>query len=136
MSTKIRNEISRKKEHWISKHRQLELVHFCLQYPEWVERVRLLDGYSSHGRSIIKAPDKDGKVWKPVEEIVEEKIWFEERIEMIESTAKEVANDLYGYLLKGVTESVGYESLDIPCCKEVYYRMYRHFFWLLDKVRK
>ena len=24
----------------------------------------------------------------------------------------------------------------IPCCKDVYYKLYREFFWLLDKKRK
>ena len=28
MGTKIRSEVSRKREYWLPKHRQLELVHF------------------------------------------------------------------------------------------------------------
>lgn len=28
MGLKVRSEISRRKEHWLPKHRQLELVHF------------------------------------------------------------------------------------------------------------
>lgn len=135
MGTKIRSEVSRKREYWLPKHRQLELVHFCLQYPEWMDRLDSLNGDSIGGRSVVKIPEKNGSVWKPVEEIVEERILLEEKIQMVESAARKAADDLYGYLLKGVTESVGYELLGVPCCREVYYRMYRRFFWLLDKTR-
>ncbi len=44
MATKIRSEISKKKMYWLPKHRQLELVHFCLQYPDWKMRLAILDG--------------------------------------------------------------------------------------------
>ena len=33
--SRTRNEISVKNKYYISKHRYLELKHFCLQYPEW-----------------------------------------------------------------------------------------------------
>lgn len=35
MATTIRPEIARSKPYHISKHRYLELRHFCLQYYEW-----------------------------------------------------------------------------------------------------
>lgn len=135
MGTKIRTEISKKKLHWLPKHRQLELVHFCLQYPEWKQRLLSLDGYSVRSGSVVQIPEDNGTIRKPVEQIVEERIMLEEKIRMVEATAIEAADDLHGYLLKGVTESIGYEFLNAPCCKEVYYRMYRHFFFLLDKKR-
>ena len=43
------------------------------------------------------------------------------------------------YILKGVTEGWSYDILkarsNIPCCKDVYYNLYRRFFWLLNKAR-
>lgn len=45
-------------------------------------------------------------------------------------------------LMKKLDEMVlkGYDflksRLDIPCCKETYYDLYRRFFWLLDRERK
>ncbi len=135
MSTKIRNEVSKKRMYWLPKHRQLELVHFCLQYPYWKERLKALDGYSGRSGSVVQLPEKNGTVWKPVEAIAEERLMLEAKIHMVEITAVEAANDLYGYLLKGVTEAIGYELLNVPCCKEVYYRMYRYFFFLLDGKR-
>ena len=39
-----------------------------------------------------------------------------------------------------VTEGISYDHLkarlNIPCCKDVYYELYRRFFWILSQVRK
>ena len=115
MATKIRSEISKKKMYWLPKHRQLELVHFCLQYPDWKMRLATLDGYSGRSSSVVQIPEKNGTIWKPVERIVEERMMLEMKIRMVESAAYEAANDLYEYLLKGVTQGVGYEMLNVPC---------------------
>lgn len=44
------------------------------------------------------------------------------------------------HFVTGVTSGVSYDflksRLDIPCCKETYYDLYRRFFWLLDRERK
>ena len=49
-------------------------------------------------------------------------------------------SDLADYIIIGVTEGCSYDilkaRLDIPCCKDVYYELYRKFFWLLDKERQ
>lgn len=35
MSKDVRSELSKRNKWHISKHKFLELKHFCLQYPEW-----------------------------------------------------------------------------------------------------
>jgi len=134
MGLKVRPEISRRKEYWLPKHRQLELVHFCLQYPEWKQLMSDLDGCPSGQRFTERV--QGGMKSSPVEQIVERRMELEAKIEMIEDAAKEAAADLYPYLLRGVTDGIGYEMLGIPCCKDVYYRIYRKFFWILDRARK
>lgn len=136
MGLKVRSEISRRKEHWLPKHRQLELVHFCLQYPEWKRQLSLMDGYSSGVNLSEHIPSGNGYVSSPVERIVERRFELQEKMNMIECAAKDAAIDLWPYLLRGVTEGMGYDRLDVPCCKDVYYEIYRRFFWLLDKARK
>lgn len=136
MGLKVRSEISRRKEHWLPKHRQLELMHFCLQYPEWKHQLSLLDGYSSGKNLGERIPSGSGYVSSPVERVVERRLELREKIMMVENAAKDAGIDLWPYLLQGVTEGEGYDRLDVPCCKDVYYDMYRHFFWLLDKARK
>ena len=59
---------------------------------------------------------------------------------MIEQTAIATDEELYSYILKGVTEGISYDHLkarlEIPCCKDTYYDLYRRFFWLLSKERQ
>ena len=35
----MKSTVSKKNKYWISRHRYLELVHFCAQYDEWI-RIR------------------------------------------------------------------------------------------------
>ena len=66
--------------------------------------------------------------------------FYSERIDMVNRTAKLTDSDLTDYIIIGVTEGCSYDilkaRLDIPCCKDVYYELYRKFFWLLDKERQ
>ena len=68
------------------------------------------------------------------------KSYFGSRIHMIENIAAEADDSLAEYLIKGITEGWSYDILkarmNIPCCKDVYYNVYRRFFWLLSRERK
>ena len=68
------------------------------------------------------------------------KAYYADRINLVEQTAKQADDELYMYLLKGVTEELSYtylkSQLNIPCGKDMYYDRYRRFFWLLDNSRK
>ncbi len=50
---------------------------------------------------------------------------------MIENIAAEADESLAEYLIKGITEGWSYDILkarmNIPCCKDVYYNVYRRF---------
>lgn len=67
------------------------------------------------------------------------KLYYSERIKLIEKTAIETDPHLYSYILKGVTEEKSHTylkaKLNIPCGKDMYYDRYRRFFWLLDGSR-
>jgi hypothetical protein len=58
---------------------------------------------------------------------------------MLENVAKMTDQFLGEYILQGVTEGWSYDilkaRLEIPCCKDTYYELYRRFFWLLNKER-
>ena len=41
----------------------------------------------------------------------------------------------YTHLTEGWSYDILKARLNIPCCKDVYYNLYRRFFWLLNKVR-
>ena len=125
MRNDMRPELSQKNPYWIGKHRYYELKHFCLQYPIWKKARLALDGLSRRPADL--------------QVFAQSRIFFGERMEMVEQAAIEAEPDLYPYLLRGVTEELSYDALkmkyDIPCCRDVYYAAYRRFFWLLSKRR-
>ncbi len=138
MSTTIRPELSLSNKYWIERHRYYELKHFCLQYPIWKKVLASLDGLQSIelGREVGNSQN----IPKPVEQCVEKRLYYTDRIELVEAVAKQASPDLWRYILKGVTTGISYDCfkarLEIPCCKDIYYDLYRRFFWLLDKARK
>ena len=127
MSTVIRPELSKSSKYWIDRHRYYELKHFCLQYPIWKKAAQLLDALSK-SPSLLEV------------DCAEARSFYLDRIDLLERTAENAAPEIAKYLVTGVTSGVSYDflksRLDIPCCKETYYDLYRRFFWLLDRERK
>lgn len=65
MSKDVRSELSKRNKWHISKHKFLELKHFCLQYPEWHKlylysdeerhaKVSRIKSYSANGFTIAE----------------------------------------------------------------------------------
>ena len=138
MSTVIRPEISEKNKYYIDKHRYYELKHFCLQYRKWKK------AYASCNESIIFAShiENNGSTNVPSDLTAKyalRRAQYAERIKLVERTAMEADEFLYGYILKAVTEGLSYtylkSKLDIPCGRDMYYDRYRRFFWLLSESR-
>lgn len=139
MSTTIRPELSERNKYWIDKHRYYELKHFCLQYPIWKKAraaLNSLNGCSKYLLTISKNIKEDS----PVEKCVEARLFYTDRIKMIENAACEANEIMAIYILKAVTEGISYEhlraSMNIPCCRDTYYELYRRFFWILSNKRK
>lgn len=138
MSTVIRAELSPKNKYWIDRHRYYELKHFCLQYPYWNSCYNELN----YGIScpITSAASRTNDVSDPVSKYVEKRLYFKNRMDLIERLSKETDPALWCYIFKGVTEGLSYEVLrvrmNIPCCKDIYYEAYRRFFWLLSEARQ
>ena len=138
MGNIIRAEVSENNPYWIEKHRYYELKHFCLQYPIWKRNYVSLDGLSSRSTNYV-AVIANSTVCDPTAKIGMLKSYFSKRMDMIEKTAERTVTELAEYILKGVTEGWSYDiikaRLEIPCCKDTYYNLYRRFFWLLNKER-
>lgn len=140
MATKIRPELSKRNKYWIERHRYYELKHFCMQYPTWKKMLTRLIM-----ESVVKPPETQnvyvqiGEVADPTAKTAMIRQYYSDRITMLEQVAEETDVVLGKYVLKGITEGISYDILkvreDIPCCKEVYYDLYRKFLWLLDKER-
>lgn len=138
MGTTIKPELSKNNKYWIERHRYYELKHFCLQYPIWKKAYAALDSLSQRPGDLA-AISKTNVTGDPVGKCVEARSFYFERMGMVEQTAIATDADLASYILKGVTEGVSYDHLiarlEIPCCRDTYYELYRRFFWLLNKAR-
>ena len=138
MATTIRPELSEKNPYWIEKHRYYELKHFCLQYPIWQKQYSLLSNTRSN-EAYSLTPIANQSFYDSTGETAVDRTYYSLRIELLEKVAKETDDVIGNYILKGVTEGWSYDilkaRLNIPCCKDIYYELYRRFFWLLDKER-
>lgn len=134
----IKAELSKKNESYLSRHRYYELKHFCLQYPEWCKLYNAISGLSSYPRDFGLNEKQHGHS-DPTAKAAEKKAELIDKIEMINNVALCVAPDIRIALIKGVTEKLNYEQLrmkyHIWCSRDRYYKYYRQFFWVLDKVR-
>ena len=137
MSTTIRPELSEKNPYWIEKHRYYELKHFCLQYPIWKKARAALSSLSQRPIDAVKLT---GSVGDPTAKCVEAREFYSERMGLIEKAAAETDAELCDYILKAITQGISYDHLrarvNVPCCKDVYYELYRRFFWILNRIRK
>lgn len=138
MTTRIRPKISKRNKYWIDKHRHYELKHFCLQYPEWKRLYLETDGYIPPRMDAV--PRRANIPVDSTYSQTAKRLLYLEKIRLVEQTAEATDEVLAPYILRGVTEGLGYTylktTMDIPCSKDTYYDRYRRFFWLLDHSRK
>ena len=136
MGTTIRPEISKKNQYYISKHRYYELKHYCLQYPDFKRIYNNICGDIPGGIVRIK---NDDAVSKDERKIALRQRYLDQ-ILLIEECSRLTDPILGAYILKGTTEGRSYTYLrmhdNIPCGKDMYYDLYRKFFYILDIKKK
>lgn len=133
---RIRSEISKRNEYWISKHAFYTAYHYALQYNEWRDEYERVSGglrgvsYDGmpHGNSVGNPTESAG--------IRGADLWA--KMHLIEETAERADPDIARYILKAVTnEGVTYDYLrgimGIPCGHNQYYKARRRFYFLLSK---
>ena len=139
MGTNLRTKLSEKSKYYLNPHRRYELKHFCLQYPIWKKALYSLTGLQSRPEDLGIFHDKHN-VSDPTAKCAMARQFYQDRIDMIEKAAYETDPELAPYILKGVTEEKSYESMylmhSIPCSRSVYYKLYKKFFYELNKLRK
>ena len=140
MSTVIKSELSKNNKYWVPKYRYFELKYFCLQYLSWKKSYLALDSLSKRPYDLDKF--KTNNISDPTAKCAESREKFFKRIEIINAAINLTIEDnpfLKEYLFKAVTEGYSYNylktSMNIPCGKDMYYKYYRKFFWLLNKYR-
>ena len=139
MGTSTRPELSERNVYHIPKHRYYELKHFCLQYSDWKEHLRSLDGAKIQN-GISRVGSGVNEFDSDVENCAFLRLKYQNYIDTVETSAREADLFLSRWILKGVTEDLSYENLRLvhgmPCCRNTYYNCYRKFFWALDRLRE
>lgn len=121
----------------ISKHRFLELYHYCMQYREWIDELNHMTD-TVKGLANTEGTRSSGEAGSATERLVIRRMKLQEKCEIIEQTAIDADPTLYPYIIEGVTnEYATYRYLkqtqDIPCGKDMYYDRRRRFYWLLSQ---
>lgn len=118
-------------KYFVPKETFLTVVHYCRQYPGWLEELR-------RGPDMVKAIDyqKDRVQVSPssdqLERVAIRRAALYEKLRSVEYTAEIVAGDLAGWLIKGVCYGHPYHYLQqkgIPCGKDLYYQLRRRFYF-------
>lgn len=139
MSTVINPEITERSPWWIQRQRYYELVHFCLQYPDWKASLKLLDGLQTPAGLSELPRTNTNELKDPVGDEGALRAMLSRKIDMVELAAEMAGTYFSGYILKGVTEGIPYAVIrmqdPIPCNRRDYYEAYRKFFWILDQLR-
>ena len=137
MSKDVRSELSKRNKWHISKHKFLELKHFCLQYPEWHKLYLELSlrGYTAASGNEIKCCNLDDNVGNAAIEMY----YISKKMDLIKEVAYNTDPILGDYIFKAVTNGYPFTYLktilEIPCERDMYYDRYRKFFWLLSHER-
>ena len=128
MGTNLRTNLKKSNPYYISKHRRLELVHFCLQYPEWKEYL-----------ATIKNHGTQDEFSDPTGEEAVKRVLYSRNIDMVEKCCMLSGPDIYEYLLKSVTSGVSYVFLatkySIPCSKDYFYSRFHKFWFILSQEK-
>lgn len=135
--TKIRAKLSDKNEYYISPHAFYTAYHFALRYGEWLEEYETMAASGIKGINYGRDSGGGSHIGDPTSALGMKLSVISRNLTLIQSAAREAGQDLYPYILQGVTvEGVTYKYLRtkrIPCSRNEYYARRRKFYYLLSK---
>lgn len=137
MSTDLKAVLSKRNPYRISKEKYYELKHFCKQYDEWR---RYCDTVFPRMISAYGVDVPGGTSERPIEEACLKLEKYKEYMSLVDLNLIDAAGPIIAkYLKLTVTQGYSYDALAaaerIPCGRELYYKYYREFFYLLAKER-
>lgn len=104
----------------------------------WKKAYYALDGLAKRPYDLMLFSQSNSNS-SPTERCVLSREYFYSRMRLVEETCDATDSIIGQYILHAVTEGCSYEVLrtryGIPCCKDIYYELYRKFFWILNKSR-
>lgn len=119
----------------ISKHRYMELYHYCMQYNEWKEELQNIeDGLRSPSEGQTTAGSSKSDI---TASLAIKRAELSAKCKLIEQTAEETDKMLKDYILAAATnEGYTYNYLStvkgMPCGHNLYYKLRKKFYYLLS----
>ena len=123
--------LSKKSPYYLDRERLLAAVHYCRCYPIWKRQYNSIDGW----HSIIMDDLPHGTdVGAPTERDALKRSEIKDKMEIVEKACKNAGEEIYMWLLLGVTEGLPFYNLElkgIPCGKDMYYDRRRKVYFLV-----
>lgn len=123
-------------KYFLPKETFLTVVHYCKQYPLWVDELRKT---ADTGRAIRYDQDRvqTSGDYDPTSEIAIRRVELTKKKEMVDTAALLVAGkSMASWLINGVCHDRTYTALraeGIPCGKNYYYALRRRFYYEMAK---
>ena len=120
----------------ISNARQRELRAFCEQLPEWKQFL------SEHKNTVESSRYRDvpektmGAISDKTADLAVKRANLQEKIRLIEDTAKEIDPKLWKYIIDSVCYNKPFYKLNVPISQNAFYDRRRYFYFLLDHKKK
>ena len=124
-----------KEKYSLPKEDYLTAIHYSLRYPLWVEELKVAADTVGAIR-YDKEKVQTSMNGDPTSDAAIRMAELNERITMVDSTIKQVAEGMDNYLRMGVCYGLTFEQLKgkkMPCERDKYYVMRRKYFYELIK---
>lgn len=125
--------LSEKNEFYLPKEEFLTVLHYALQYPNWVQELRT-EPDTSKAITYDEERVQTSGGYDACSEIAMRRYMLEKKKKLVEDTAREVAPEIYDYLILGVAYGWTFWQLQakgMPCEKDMYYDRRHKFYYLL-----
>ena len=126
---------SKKSKYHVPREDYITAVHWSLRYPDWTQELKTLpDTSKGIDYSLDKVQSSNN-----YDSTMETAIRREEltrKVNLLESTVREVSGDLYEWVLKSVTLGLNYwqlQQLGMPATDKDFYDKRQHYYYLLSK---
>lgn len=126
--------LSEKNEFYLPKEEFLTVLHFALQYPNWVRELQQ-EPDTSKAITYDEERVQTSGGYDACSETAMRRYMLEKKKKLVEDTVREVAPEIYDYLLLGVAYGWTFWQLQekgMPCGKDMYYRKRRQFYFCLS----
>lgn len=127
---------TKKSKYWTDPRRYKHAISWCLCYPLWVKELETLPD-ANKGIDYSKDKVQSSGDYDITSETALKRVELEQKVNLLETTARLVTEDLSEWLIKGVTEEdVKADDLiaqGMPCAPKLYYQLRQKFYYMIAR---